>query len=338
MYFAMGQKWGMPPYNWDNIANDRFVYLRERLKYAENFYDMYRIDHFVGLFRVWVSPANNDETPGNYMPKDEHLWELHGRKIIDEMINSTSMLPCAEDLGTVPECSYKVLQEYGIPGIDFQRYFKNNFYFKPPSEYRINSCSVVSTHDSTFWINWWQFEAGTIDKNLFELICQSANINYEHFRYAKSVLFDKEPSNHGRLRWSKDISSPEVLVNILQPPQDKTNDFIYLYLNSSHEQEKFLIYLDIYNRVDDNALLHRCLEKINQSNSIFSIQLIQEYLGLDEKLLKKIKRWNYRINTPGKVSKNNWSALLPVSLEGLLGLDVNRSIKKLIIKTGRSQT
>ena len=34
MYFAMGQKWGMPPYNWDNIAIDKFLYLREKLMYA----------------------------------------------------------------------------------------------------------------------------------------------------------------------------------------------------------------------------------------------------------------------------------------------------------------
>ena len=52
MYFAMGQRWGMPPYNWDEIEKDKYIYIIERLKYAENFYDMYRIDHFVGLFRV----------------------------------------------------------------------------------------------------------------------------------------------------------------------------------------------------------------------------------------------------------------------------------------------
>jgi 4-alpha-glucanotransferase len=105
MYFALGQKWGMPPYNWDEIAKDEFNYIREKLKYAENFYDMYRIDHFVGLFRVWTTPADSDldnASEGSYLPGEEYLWEAQGRKIIDAMVNSYSMLPFAEDLGTVP--------------------------------------------------------------------------------------------------------------------------------------------------------------------------------------------------------------------------------------------
>jgi 4-alpha-glucanotransferase len=209
MYFALGQKWGMPPYNWNKISEDGFAYLAEKLKYSENFYDMYRIDHFVGLFRVWVSPRDEElqkSVVGTYLPKEEYMWEQHGRKIIDVMVRSTEMLPCAEDLGTVPGCSYHVLNEYGIPGIDFQRYCKENFRFKQPGEYRINSAAVISTHDSSFWINWWQFEAGTIDEKLFELQCEKSGIDYGHYRYAKSILFNSRLSRHGRLYWNNSIS------------------------------------------------------------------------------------------------------------------------------------
>lgn len=340
MYFALGQKWGMPPYNWEQIEKDSFVYIREKLSYAENFYDMYRIDHFVGLFRVWTIPVNGDAKnalTGSYLPKGEYLWEAHGRKIIDVMVNSSSMLPCAEDLGTVPYCSNNVLYEYGITGIDFQRYCKSDFHFKHRAEYRVNSTAVMSTHDSSFWINWWQFEAGTIDEKLFELMCENANIDYKHYKYAKSVLFDKYLSRYGRLYWNENIFSPEVFINILQPPQDKANDFIYLYLDSFDEKKKFLAYLEDYNENDKISpyLIHKCLSKINQSASIFSIQLLQEYLGLDENILKKIRRWSYRINFPGKVSRNNWSLILPVSLEVLQELTINEDIKEIIFKTGR---
>lgn len=339
MYFALGQKWGMPPYNWDNIANDGFTYLKEKLKYAENFYNMYRIDHFVGLFRVWTSPVNDEQkaSGGSHLPADEHLWESHGRRIIDVMVNSSSMMACAEDLGTVPACSYRVLEEYGIPGMDFQRYSKNNFYFKHPSEYRAISIAVTSTHDSSFWVNWWQFEAGTIDEKLFELMCKTANIEQGHYKYAKSVLFNEKLSNHGRLYWNEDVNSPEFLVNILQPPHDKTNDFVYLYLDSFNEKKKFLSYLEYFNETGElsSVLLYKCLEKINQSHSVFNIQLIQEYLGLDERLLGKISKWSYRINTPARVSRRNWSIILPVSLEELLELDINTPIRDMLTRTDR---
>lgn len=335
MYFALGQKWGMPPYSWNNIADDGFVYPREKLKYAENFYDMFRIDHFVGLFRVWVTPNDEElqkQVIGSYMPKEEYLWEAHGRRIIDVMTHSTSMLPCAEDLGTVPGCSYHVLYEYGIPGIDFQRYYKEDSRFKSPSEYRINSQAVVSTHDSSFWVNWWQFEAGTIDEKLFEMFCEKANIPHSHYKYAKSALFDKNRSKYGRLYWKDEISSPEILLNILQPGNDKANDFVYLYNESYREKEKFLAYLEQFDGKTDalnTDLVYKCLDKAHQSASVFSMQLLQEYLCLDEKLLEKLGKWSARINTPGSVSRNNWSQLQPVSLEEMLELGINPVVQEL---------
>jgi len=144
MYFSKGQRWGMPPYNWGNIANDNWKYIKNKLKYAENFFNMYRIDHFVGLFRIWSIPLSIPEefsgTKGNYEPLHEYLWESHGKKIISEMVSATDMLPCAEDLGTVPECSYQVLKEFGIPGMDVMRWNKiytDGFDFKAPTDYNL---------------------------------------------------------------------------------------------------------------------------------------------------------------------------------------------------------
>ncbi|HWA04961.1 MAG TPA: 4-alpha-glucanotransferase [Ignavibacteria bacterium] len=337
MYFAMGQKWGMPPYEWNNIANDGFIYIKEKLKYAESFYDMYRIDHFVGLFRVWVSPVDDYTTPGSYMPKEEYLWEPHGRRIIDEMVSSTKMLPCAEDLGTVPGCSFHVLYEYGIPGIDFQRYYKNQGGFRPPQEYRLNSAAVCSTHDSSFWVNWWQFEAGTIDEKLFDMSCEKAGIHPGHVIYCKKILFDKYRSNHGRLYWNEDINSPQLVAEILNVSQDSVNSIIYAYTESYMEKEKFLYYLGYKREINGISveLVEKCMKQMNDSASIFSIQLLQDYLSLDGELLQKIGKYNYRINTPGSVSRNNWSQLQPVSLEKMLGLGLNSSIKQIISASSR---
>ncbi|MBN8585832.1 MAG: 4-alpha-glucanotransferase [Ignavibacteria bacterium] len=337
MYFAMGQKWGMPPYDWNSIANDGFIYLKEKLKYAENFYDMYRIDHFVGLFRVWVSAADENTSPGTFMPKEEYLWEPHGRRIIEEMVNAAKMLPCAEDLGTVPGCSFHVLYEYGIPGIDFQRYYKNGGSFRPPQEYRLNSAAVCSTHDSSFWVNWWQFEAGTIDEKLFDLSCEKAGIHPGHVKYCKKILFDKKRSKHGRLYWNAEISSPRLLAEILGVPQEAIHSILHAYSESYMEKEKFLGYLGFEADIDGISaeLVKKCLETINYSNSVFSIQLIQDYLSLSEELLPKIGRYNCRINTPGSVSRNNWSQVLPISLEELQDLDINSTIKQILTASNR---
>lgn len=332
MYFASGQKWGMPPYDWNNIANHGFDYLNAKLKYAANFYDMYRIDHFVGLFRVWVSPADDNTAVGSYLPPEEYHWEAHGRRIISEMTTATTMLPCAEDLGTVPGCSFHVLAEYGIPGIDFQRYYKNNFSFRPPGDYRVNSCAVLSTHDSSFWVNWWRFEAGTIDEKLFDMMSEKAGIHKGHSRYAKSLLFNRPLSRYGRLYWNDDIDTVEKLVEILRIPKENAGDLIYSYLESHREKEKFLEYLGYLAPASEisHDLIRKCLETVNRAESVFSIQMLQDYLCLDTGLLEKIAKWSYRINTPGSVSRNNWSILLPVSLERLNELPINETIKGIV--------
>ena len=183
MYFSKGQKWGMPPYNWENISADNYGYLSQRLKYAENFYDMFRIDHFVGLFRVWTidlkSPEEFGGLNGKFDPENEYVWEEHGRNILTVMNDNTSMLPCAEDLGTVPDCSEKVLNEFGVTGINVQRWEKihtGNHNFIPADEYRFNSAATVSTHDSSSLPAWWKYEAGSVDEIAFKMICENLNI------------------------------------------------------------------------------------------------------------------------------------------------------------------
>ncbi len=143
MYFAKGQRWGMPVYNWEVIEKEKFKYIKERLKYAANFYDMYRIDHFVGLFRVWTIDKDTPEEfggmKGKFYPEDESKWVEQAEKIINAMTCGNEMLPVAEDLGTVPPVSYRVLEEYGIPGTDVMRWmreYNGNYDFINPFKYR----------------------------------------------------------------------------------------------------------------------------------------------------------------------------------------------------------
>jgi 4-alpha-glucanotransferase len=345
MYFALGQKWGNPPYNWENIEKDRFRYIKEKIKYTENFYDMYRIDHFVGLFRVWTITNLEDESSlalnGKFDPEDESVWEEHGKKIIRALLDSSSMLPCGEDLGTVPECSYEALREYGIPGTDFQRFLKipsGNYEFININNYRYNSTAVISTHDTSFFLQWWNHEAGTIDEKLFELTCLKHNIRGKRFRQIKDRLFDKKYPGRERIYWKEKIDSVFKLLKILGLQPVESKDLITLYMESHDEKKKFLKYLSLKNvstHITNHSLIKHCLETINSSASIFSIQLLQEYLCLDKELIKTFNKWTYRINRPGIMNKNNWSIRLPLNLEKLNDLDINKTIYNINKRTKR---
>ncbi len=346
MYFAMGQRWGMPTYSREELEKDRYAYIKEKLRYAEKFYDMYRIDHFVGFFRLWSiamdCPHEQGGLSGFYDPQDEHLWEETGKKLLDVMIASSDMLPCAEDLGTIPQCSPKVLWEYGIPGMNVQRWvkdFNGSDNFINPEYYRINSVATISTHDSSTIIDWWHNETGTIDEKLFKRLCDNKNINGERYGEIVKSLFDTEKSKYGRLYWKNEITDTNKLVEILGLNYDVIWDIINIYKESFNERLKFLEFLGLEPNGSDfkiNPLfIKRVLEKINQSASIFSIQLLQEWLFLDDALFVKGEETSYRINFPGVINDSNWTFVMPVGLETMLNLGINTEIRKIIEDSDR---
>lgn len=345
MYFSKGQRWGMPPYNWDNISADNYSYFREKIKYAENFFDMYRIDHFVGLFRIWTidlrTPEESGGMDGKFDPEDERYWEGQGRNILRTMINSSEMLPCAEDLGTVPYCSDKVLKESGVTGINVQRWEKDpddDFNFISPADYRINSVATVSTHDSSSLPAWWENEAGTVDEISFRQICEKFISSPDKYSEIKDKLFDKELSGNGRLYWKEEVTDKAKLLHILGLDYETGREFLEMYISSFNEKKKFLNYIGMEGDSEHNVSVHfirSSLEKISSSSSVFSIQLLMEYLYLDPGLLEKFRGWEYRINFPGTVKSDNWSVIFPVSLEELIEFGINGEIREINMKYGR---
>jgi 4-alpha-glucanotransferase len=57
-FAIMGQNWGFPTYNWDEMAKNGFQWWKGRLNMMEKYFDAYRIDHILGFFRIWEIPQN----------------------------------------------------------------------------------------------------------------------------------------------------------------------------------------------------------------------------------------------------------------------------------------
>ena len=341
MYFAKGQRWGMPTYNWERIEANGFDYLKEKVKFAQNFYDMFRIDHFVGLFRLWTikltEPENTYGLNGYFDPNNEADWKKHGQKVLKAMTENTDMLPCAEDLGVVPACSYETLKEFAIPGMDVQRWTRNwgNTYdFKIPEKYRENAIAIISSHDMSPLILWWKNEASTVDAMLVEKVSQD---NGYDFGYIKNLLFDMSNSNKFRLRWKKDINSPNEVLKKLNKSREEAWIFYDMHRESYDEKQKFWNAIGMegeYSQEATKDFVTAALKKINSTKSIFSIQLLQDWLSLG-KFFENWKIEDLRVNTPGTTSDENWSIVMPMSLEELLVADINKKIKKINIDSGR---
>ena len=98
--FIKGQRWGMPPYSWKILEENKFNYFSEKLKYAEYFYNIYRIDHFIGLFRLWVidndTPLELGGIKGKYTPENPELWKKaveDGPYYLDDLLQQLGARP-----------------------------------------------------------------------------------------------------------------------------------------------------------------------------------------------------------------------------------------------------
>ncbi|MCM8822971.1 MAG: 4-alpha-glucanotransferase, partial [Candidatus Omnitrophica bacterium] len=331
MYCAFGQRWGMPVLNRGKLKAQDYRYLIEKIKYLDNFFDMIRIDHVVGFFRIWAIPVDEPEENyglnGFFIPEDESNWKNYGKEILSVLVSNSSSLLCAEDLGIIPPVCTQTLVELGIPGYEVLRWKKNygsDYSFIHPSDYRELAVSTLSTHDTSFWLYWWEKEAGTIDSDLFYLKCKSIGLDAEKI---SPMLFENLKEG-GRLRWKKNISSEQRLLEILNLSEDKAKDILQIYRDTYGEKEKLSLLLgqsDNYLKKAVSLLLNGC--------SIFCINLLPDLLCIDAGIANSIA--TLRINKPGTQSSQNWSFALKESLEEVIKMKVFDEIREMVENSGR---
>ncbi|MDE6794630.1 MAG: 4-alpha-glucanotransferase, partial [Muribaculaceae bacterium] len=57
-FSVLGQNWGFPTYNWEEMSKDGFQWWKDRFKKMSEYFDAYRIDHILGFFRIWQIPLS----------------------------------------------------------------------------------------------------------------------------------------------------------------------------------------------------------------------------------------------------------------------------------------
>jgi len=159
MYSSDGQNWMFPIYNWDALEKTNYRWWKKRLEVAKDLYDLYRLDHVVGFYRIWSIPMGLTGKEGYFVPNDPASWIPHGNKIMKIMLETTNMLPIAEDLGTVPNEVKEDLKKLGICGtkvMRWERRWNSDRGYIEYENYPFESMTTVSTHDSETLVLWWK--------------------------------------------------------------------------------------------------------------------------------------------------------------------------------------
>ncbi|MCB1111149.1 MAG: 4-alpha-glucanotransferase [Chlamydiales bacterium] len=191
-YAAKGQNWSFPLFDWDNNSSGIIDWWEKRLRHAARYFQLYRLDHVIGLFRIWGIPRGRPATEGAFVPPGPpERWDRDGCKRLKAFLRGCAMLPIAEDLGTVPPGLHATLRHLGIPGTKVMRWEHI-----PVSKYPKESMTTVSTHDTpTLW-QWFHDEGYSGIKRYRKLLHLSHHSNsYFHI----NLLQEYFPLTQGML-------------------------------------------------------------------------------------------------------------------------------------------
>lgn len=112
---------------------------------------------------IFQSLSDDDKAAFNnlydnyYYKRHNIFWQQQAMKKLPQLINSTRMLVCGEDLGMIPDCVPWVMNELQILSLEIQRMPKSRLLeFGNVGNYPYRSVCTISTHDMSTLRGWWK--------------------------------------------------------------------------------------------------------------------------------------------------------------------------------------
>lgn len=144
MYNQRGQDWSQPPWRGDYLEETAYAPLREMARNAMRAGGALRIDHVMGLVRLWWIPKGCSPTEGTYV---RYNHEAMVGVVMLEAARAGAIL-IGEDLGTVEPWVRDYYRERGVLGTSVLWFEKGqDGRLINPEHYRHLCLATVNTHD-----------------------------------------------------------------------------------------------------------------------------------------------------------------------------------------------
>jgi 4-alpha-glucanotransferase len=139
-----GQDWSQPPWRPDRLAEVGYAPYRDMLRTVLRHGGALRVDHIIGLFRLWWVPAGVSADAGTYVRYDHEA--LVGILALEAQRAGAFII--GEDLGTVEPWARDYLRERGVLGTSIL-WFEKDGGGRPlrPESWRELCLATVTTHD-----------------------------------------------------------------------------------------------------------------------------------------------------------------------------------------------
>ncbi|HKH20976.1 MAG TPA: malto-oligosyltrehalose synthase, partial [Gammaproteobacteria bacterium] len=153
LYNLKGQDWGLPPLIPTELTESAYALFIETLRNSMRYSHALRIDHVMGLTRLYWLPAGEDATVGAYVHYP--LQDLLGILALESQRNQCLLI--GEDLGTVPDAVREALSPLGVLSYRVMYFEKrDDGSFQKPENYPVQALAAVSTHDLPTLAGFWE--------------------------------------------------------------------------------------------------------------------------------------------------------------------------------------
>jgi 4-alpha-glucanotransferase len=193
-----GQNWGIPLYRWDTMRANNFAWWRERVRATGSIFNLFRIDHVLGFYRIYAFPWRPRKNK-QFLPLDQYqmLEQTGGRaphfvprndetaenceanrrdggeylRAVLEEAGATRVI--GEDLGVVPYYVRPDLRSLGIAGFKIPHWEVRDGIITPGDKYERLSVATYASHDHkpirALWEEAVETPAPTSEQSRFEL-------------------------------------------------------------------------------------------------------------------------------------------------------------------------
>ncbi|MDY3126593.1 MAG: 4-alpha-glucanotransferase [Corynebacterium sp.] len=184
-YNQQGQDWSQPPWHPVRLAESGYKPWREMLEAVLRNSGGVRIDHILGMFRLYWIPRMSAPTTGTYVAYD--FEAMLG--ILALIAQRAGAVVIGEDLGTVEPWIQNVLQEKGFLGTSIV-WFERDAEGLPAqqADYRSLALSSVGTHDLPPTLAYLQGEHITLRERLGVLSRPAAEEDADDLAFQAQIL------------------------------------------------------------------------------------------------------------------------------------------------------
>ncbi|MEM9446034.1 MAG: 4-alpha-glucanotransferase [Verrucomicrobiota bacterium] len=301
-----GQNWGVPVYQWDKHREEDFAWWKARIKGVTRFFDLFRLDHVLGFYRIYAFPWPPEENSNftnqtreevevslgalpQFLPSSDETEEgrrinqAQGEELLSVVLKAAGdAVVVAEDLGMVPEYVRPSLEKLGISGFRIPVFTRQEWdqEYVAPESYPSLTFTTLSTHDhhtmAQMWENWW------------------------------SVFEQADQFEEGEEK-QKCIQASWELYRTLRFAKMNDGELVRKYSPNVH---------------------HNMIARLMGSNSWLVVLMVTDLFD-----------WDIRFNVPGPAADSNWSVRVPLSVKELQieagVIDCMKLLKKEMIYSNR---